>query len=62
MMADPDRPLPPVDAKLAALLRIAGDLRDLPSGDFKARLKADLLAARAPRPATAPCRHTTARC
>jgi len=45
MMTDPTRPLPAPDAKFAALLRIAGDLRDLPSGDFKARLKADLLAA-----------------
>jgi quercetin dioxygenase-like cupin family protein len=45
MMTDPTRPLPAVDTKLAALLRIAGDLRDLPTDDFKARLKADLLAA-----------------
>ena len=35
-------PLPPVDPKLAPLLQIAADLRDLPSAAFKARLKADL--------------------
>lgn len=44
-MANPDRPLPSVDSRLAALLRIASDLRDLPSGEFKARLKTDLLSA-----------------
>jgi PhnB protein len=37
-----DTPPPPVDPKLAPLLQIAADLRDLPSEDFKARLKADL--------------------
>ncbi|MBI1817024.1 MAG: VOC family protein [Deltaproteobacteria bacterium] len=41
-MAAPDSPLPRVDASLAALLRIAADLRDLPREDFKARLKNDL--------------------
>ncbi len=44
-MANPDAPLPRVSPRLAALLRIAGDLRGLPNGKFKARLKADLLAA-----------------
>jgi quercetin dioxygenase-like cupin family protein len=50
LMANPERPLPVVDPRLRALLRIAGDLRDLPSGEFKARLKAELLseARRAP--------------
>lgn len=43
-MANPDAPLPRLDPRLAALLRIAGDLRDLPSGTFKGRLKAELLA------------------
>src|SRR5262245_31827445 len=45
MMTHPDRPLGSVDSRLAALLRIAGGLRDLPSTAFKARLKAELLAA-----------------
>jgi quercetin dioxygenase-like cupin family protein len=45
MMTHPDRPLGSVDSRLAALLRIAGDLRDLPSSAFKARLKAELLSA-----------------
>jgi quercetin dioxygenase-like cupin family protein len=44
MMADPRAPLPRLDARLAALLRIAADLRDLPSQEFRARLKAKLLA------------------
>ena len=35
-------PLPPVDPKLAPLLQIAADLRDLPNQDFKARLRAAL--------------------
>lgn len=39
---DPSAPLPKVDPKLAELLRVAADLRDLPNQDFKARLKADL--------------------
>jgi quercetin dioxygenase-like cupin family protein len=43
MMAHPDRPPGSLDSRLAALLRIAGDLRDLPSSAFKARLKAELL-------------------
>ena len=43
LMAKPDRPLPSVDPHIAALLEIAGDLRDLPSGAFKARLRAQLL-------------------
>lgn len=42
IIASPDLPLPTVDANLAALLRVAGELRDLPRADFKARLKADL--------------------
>ena len=42
MLADPRAPLPSGDSDLAELLRIAHDLRDLPSPSFKARLGADL--------------------
>ena len=38
----PDSPPEIADARLAALMRIAGDLRDLPRDNFKARLKSDL--------------------
>jgi PhnB protein len=41
MLADPNSKAP-ADARLAALLRVAADLRDLPRQDFKARLKSDL--------------------
>jgi quercetin dioxygenase-like cupin family protein len=57
LMADPHAPLPPFGPRLTALLRVAADLVDLPSPDFKARLKAELLsvAARgAGEPAAAP--------
>jgi quercetin dioxygenase-like cupin family protein len=47
-MTDPDAPLPGLHPRLAALLRLAGDLRGLPSATFKAQLKADLLAAADP--------------
>jgi PhnB protein len=40
--AHPDATLPRVDARVAPLLRIAAELRDLPREDFKARLKSDL--------------------
>src|SRR6266478_5834651 len=43
LMAEPHAPSPRMDPRLAALLRIAADLRDLPSGAFKARLRAELL-------------------
>ncbi len=43
-MAKPDAPLPTSDPRLAAILRIAGELRDLPRADFRNRLKADLAA------------------
>src|SRR6266481_596168 len=43
LMAEPHAPLPRMDPRLAALLRIAADLRDLPSEAFKARLRAELL-------------------
>lgn len=42
IIASPDAPLPSVDARVAALIRVAAELRDLPRADFKARLKADL--------------------
>ena len=42
IIANPDAPIPSVDASVAALLRVAAELRDLPRADFKARLKADL--------------------
>lgn len=42
IMHDPNAPLPKVDQKLAEILRVAADLRDLPDQAFKARLKADL--------------------
>ncbi len=44
IMAKPDAPLPTSDSRLAAILRIAGELRDLPRADFRNRLKADLAA------------------
>jgi len=42
LLAYPDAALPPADARLAPLLRIAAGLRDLPREEFRARLKADL--------------------
>ncbi|MGC2494532.1 cupin domain-containing protein [Candidatus Binatus sp.] len=44
LVAKPNAPLPTSDPRLAAILRIAGELRDLPSADFRNRLKADLAA------------------
>ena len=44
LVAKPDRPLPTADPRLAAILQIAGELRDLPRADFRNRLKADLAA------------------
>ena len=43
-MAKPDASLPTSDPRLAAILRIAGELRDLPRADFRNRLKTDLAA------------------
>lgn len=55
LMADPDAPLPTVGPQLAALLKLAADLRDLPSQGFKARLRAELLPApAAPLPGALP--------
>ncbi len=42
LMKHPDRPHPAVDPRIAELLRVATDLRDLPSERFKARLEAEL--------------------
>jgi PhnB protein len=42
IVADPDVQLSPIDASLIELGRIARDLRELPSPDFKARLRADI--------------------
>jgi quercetin dioxygenase-like cupin family protein len=44
VMADPTAPQPSVGPQLAALLRLAGELRELPDAAFRARLAADLLA------------------
>ena len=44
IMAKPDASLPTSDPRLAAILRIAGELRDLPRADFRDLLKADLAA------------------
>src|SRR5437870_8675488 len=43
LMADPRAPLPRMNPRLVALLRVAADLRDLPREAFKARLRAELL-------------------
>jgi PhnB protein len=44
LVAKPNAPQPASDPRLAAILRIAGELRDLPRADFRDRLKADLAA------------------
>jgi PhnB protein len=44
IMSDRESKPPRVSARIAAILRVASDLRDLPSEDFKARLKRDLIA------------------
>jgi len=44
IVTKPKAPLPASDPRLKAILRIAGELRDLPRADFKNRLKADLVA------------------
>ena len=56
MMAKPDASLPTSDPRLAAILRIAGELRDLPRAGFKDRLKADLAARSIARGRDALCR------
>src|SRR5438128_2403183 len=42
LMTEVHAPSPRVNPRLAALLRIAADLRDLPSEAFRARLRAEL--------------------
>jgi quercetin dioxygenase-like cupin family protein len=42
-MANPDAPATRINPRLAALLRVAADLQNLPSADFRARLKRELL-------------------
>jgi PhnB protein len=42
IMAHPDAAFPSVDPRVTGLLQIAAELRDLPSEEFRARLKADL--------------------
>lgn len=42
IMAKPDAPLRRLDPRLGAILRIAGELRDLPRAEFKSDLKAEL--------------------
>jgi PhnB protein len=44
IMTDRESKPPRVNSRIAAILRIASDLRDLPAEDFKARLKRDLVA------------------
>ncbi len=57
MVSKPNAPVPASDPRLTAILRIAGELRDLPRADFKNRLKAELdaeskhLEAASPQPA-----------
>lgn len=56
-----DRPLDSaLPAEVADLLRIAADLRDLPSADFKARLAADLRSAPSVPPSQGPVLRTQA--
>jgi PhnB protein len=43
IMTNRESKLPRVNSSIAAILRIASDLRDLPNEDFKARLKKDLV-------------------
>lgn len=50
IMADRKAPLPRIGARLDSLLRVAGDLRDLPDEKFRGRLKRDLLSS-IPKPA-----------
>ncbi len=42
LLARRDSVVPPADPEVAALLALAADLRDLPRGSFKARLKSEL--------------------
>src|SRR5689334_5301928 len=42
LLAEPRARLPRVNPRLAPLLRVASELRDLPREEFKARLKSEL--------------------
>lgn len=48
IMTDRETKLPRVNARIAAILRIASELRDLPNEDFKAQLKKDLVSRATP--------------
>ncbi len=54
MRADRESKPPRVSSRITAILRIASDLRDLPTQDFKARLKKDLVARATPASAREP--------
>src|SRR5271155_3909568 len=43
IVSKPNAPLPNSDPRLGAILRIAGELRNLPRADFRKRLKAELV-------------------
>lgn len=59
MISGPDAPAAKVGPKLAALLRIAADLRDLPRPEFKARLARELAGGRVAKRRVARSRKTT---
>src|ERR1700731_2011181 len=44
IMTDREARPPKVNSRIAAILRVAGDLRDLPKEDFKERLKNEIIA------------------
>jgi PhnB protein len=48
VMSDREGKIPRVNSRIAAIMRIASELRDLPSEDFKARLRKDLVARATP--------------
>ena len=48
IMSDHESKPPRVNSRIAAILRIASELRDLPNEDFKAQLKKDLVARATP--------------
>src|SRR5690349_18704862 len=48
IMSDRESTPPRVNSRIAGILRIASDLRDLPSEDFKAQLKKDLVSRATP--------------
>src|SRR5579862_7911479 len=48
IMSDRESKPPRVNSRIAAIMRIASELRDLPSENFKARLKQDLVSQATP--------------